>query len=146
MKSTRFEVNRDYSLVFNAIELSDLGPYICQAYSGLGKPVSMYVTLKAIGPVYANTPEDEPYLKYILDAPPLQPTETYYRSTPPVDLTPVGKFIEASMVWDFSIKFFSNNITAAVLFLSYFLARFCGTVCKTQTNQFYLNYLSILLK
>lgn len=106
LKSTRFEVNRDYSLVFNAIELSDLGPYICQAYSGLGKPVSMYVTLKAIGPVYANTPEDEPYIKYIIDAPPLQPTETFYRSTPPVDLTPVGKFIEAFMVWDFSIDFF----------------------------------------
>lgn len=91
LKSTRFEVNRDYSLVFNSVSLSDLGPYVCQAYSGEGKPVSLYVTLMAFGPARAETPEDEQYLKYIVQAPPLQPTQHIYRPTPPVDVEPTGK-------------------------------------------------------
>lgn len=68
-KSTRFEVTQDFSLVFNQVELTDLGPYICQAYSGSGKPVSRYVTLRAIGPVHTTNEQDRPYLKYIIDAP-----------------------------------------------------------------------------
>lgn len=69
LRSSRFEVNRDYSLVFNQIELTDLGPYICQAYSGEGKPVSVTVLLKARGPVHANDANEEQYLKYIIEAP-----------------------------------------------------------------------------
>lgn len=91
LKSTRFEVNRDYSLVFKGIKLSDLGPYICQAYSGQGRPVSMYITLRAIGPVRAETPEDEQYLQFVIDAQPFQPTPHYYRPTPPVEQEPLGK-------------------------------------------------------
>lgn len=91
LKSTRFEVNRDYSLVFNSIELSDLGLYICQAYSGQGKPVSVHITLKAIGPVHANTTEDEQYLKYVIDAQPLQPVYPPYRPPPPTETYPIGK-------------------------------------------------------
>lgn len=72
LKTTRFEQTKDFSLVFYKIELSDLGPYICQAWSGAGKPVSKYVTLKAIGPVHPSTDNDRQYLKYIVDAP-LQP-------------------------------------------------------------------------
>lgn len=93
LKTTHFEVNRDYSLVFNSIRLSDLGPYICQAYSGQGRPVSMYVTLMAIGSVQAETPEDEKYLQYVIPAPPLQQTPNYYRPTPPpVEVEPSGKY------------------------------------------------------
>lgn len=96
LKSTRFEINRDYSIVFHRIELSDLGPYICQAYSGQGRPVSMYVTLMAIdnGGVRAEHPEDEKYLQYVVQAPPLTPNK--YRPTPPpqppLEQEPNGKY------------------------------------------------------
>lgn len=97
LKSTRFEVNREFSLVFESIGLSDLGPYVCQAYSGVGKPVSMYVTLNAIGPAYPTSEEDEQYLRYVLDAPqiPQQNIPISYIPTPAVDLTPLGKLDEA---------------------------------------------------
>lgn len=99
LKSTRFEVNREYSLVFNNIELSDLGQYICQAYSGQGRPVSMYVTLMAFGPVQSQLPDDEPYLQYVVPARPLPPTQSnnnnYSLSTlppqPPIEQEPQGK-------------------------------------------------------
>lgn len=104
LKSTRFEVNRDYSLVFNSVELSDLGPYICQAYSGQGRPVSMYVTLMAIdnGAVRAEHPEDEPYLQYVVPAPPLSPSQNNnYRPTPPpqppLEQEPNGKPIKCDV-------------------------------------------------
>lgn len=100
LKSTRFEVNRDYSLVFNNVELRDLGNYICQAYSGQGRPVSMYVTLMAIdnGAVRAEHPEDEPYLQYVVAAPQLPPTHNNYPPTPPpqppLEREPNGKPIQ----------------------------------------------------
>lgn len=90
LKSTRFEVNRDNSIDFNSVALSDLGPYICQAYSGQGKPVSMYVTLLAVGQANAETPEDEQYLQYIIPSPPQQ-QPNIYRPTPPVEIEPSGK-------------------------------------------------------
>lgn len=91
LKSTRFEVNRDNSIEFNSVALSDLGPYICQAYSGQGRPVSMYVTVLGNGPARAESPEDEQYLQYVVNA--QQPTPSYYIPTPlpPVELEPIGK-------------------------------------------------------
>lgn len=78
-KTTRFEVTKDFSLVFYNVELSDLGPYICQAWSGAGKPVSKYVTLNAVGPVHPTNDNDRQYLKYIVDAPlHPQPPHVYY--------------------------------------------------------------------
>lgn len=91
LKSTRFTLDRDFSIEFNRIELSDLGTYICQAYSGQGRPVSKYVTLKAFGPVYPNTAEQEQYMKYVIDAPQLLPTTPTYLPTPYRDLSPIGK-------------------------------------------------------
>ncbi|KAJ6638506.1 Papilin, partial [Pseudolycoriella hygida] len=67
--SVRHEINRDFSLVFQRLELSDLGPYVCQAYSGQGKPVSMHVVLKAVGPVHVRNKDDEQYLKYLVSSP-----------------------------------------------------------------------------
>lgn len=91
LASPRFEINRDYSLLFQNIELSDLGTYTCQAYSRFGKPVSMHITLKAYGPVHANNSDDEQYLKYIIDAPSLQP-EPYPPQRPSPDIqAPTGK-------------------------------------------------------
>lgn len=84
LKSTHYEVNRDNSLVISTVELSDLGPYTCQAYSGYGKALSIYVTLKAYGPVQIQNPDDEKYLKYIIQ--PLLVTSTPH--TPPYDVYP----------------------------------------------------------
>lgn len=95
LRSTRFEVNRDYSLVFNKIGLIDLGPYICQAYSGEGKPVSVSIVLKAIGPAHANDENEEQYLKYIIDAPTLPVTQAPIYShpitTPRENVVEIGK-------------------------------------------------------
>lgn len=91
LKSDRHEVNRDFSLLFNQVQLNDLGPYICHAYSGKGKPVSIYVTLKAYGPAYATHPNDEPYLKYVItpDELPSQPSTPRYPYRPVVRPPPV---------------------------------------------------------
>ncbi|XP_055921966.1 papilin isoform X3 [Eupeodes corollae] len=62
----RYDTKRDYSLVFRSIELTDLGPYECSAWTGHGKPASKIVILKAVGPVHDISPK-EPYLKYIID-------------------------------------------------------------------------------
>lgn len=100
LKSTRFEVNRDNSIEFNSVGLSDLGPYICQAYSGQGRPVSMYVTVLGVGPARAETPEDEQYLQYVVNAPPLQPTPSNYPTTPlVVESEPIGKRILSQFIF-----------------------------------------------
>lgn len=91
LRSARFEVNRDNSIDFTSVALSDLGTYICQAYSGQGRPVSVYVTLLAHGPVRAETPEDELYLQYVVNAPPLPPTQEYYPPRPTPQVEPIGK-------------------------------------------------------
>lgn len=69
LRSERHEVTPDNSLQFFQIGLTDLGPYTCQAYSGIGRPVSMYITLKAVGPVHISNPHDEQYLRYLVSAP-----------------------------------------------------------------------------
>ncbi|KAH8295400.1 hypothetical protein KR018_010895, partial [Drosophila ironensis] len=82
----RAEMARDYSLVFKAIQLSDLGLYICEVYNK-GRPVSLRVTLKAVGPARALTNEDAQYLQYVLDpatAPITQrPSYPYFPTRPP---------------------------------------------------------------
>jgi hypothetical protein len=79
--SQRFEITKDYSLVFKRVELSDLGTYLCEAYSGLGKPVSIQVTLKAIGPVHIKNPEDEIYRQYLVPVPEAPRPSYPYRPT-----------------------------------------------------------------
>lgn len=99
LKDEKVEITRDYSLLLNRIEISDLGPYVCQAYNSIGRPVSIQVTLKARGQVHAKTEDDKKYLQYVesdyyeppttlrpqTDSPPTQPPRTrpppYY---PPV--------------------------------------------------------------
>lgn len=88
LKTAKYEQTRDYSLVFEQVELTDLGPYVCQAYSGFGRPKSITVTLKAVGPVHTRDPGDDKYLQYLVDPaeqPPTRPSTTYrpiYRPTP----------------------------------------------------------------
>ncbi|EDV43612.1 uncharacterized protein Dana_GF16440, isoform A [Drosophila ananassae] len=66
LNGKRAEMDRDdFSLVFNAIQLSDLGQYTCEVYFK-GRPVTLRVTLKAVGPARALTNEDAEYLQYVL--------------------------------------------------------------------------------
>ncbi|XP_035896391.1 papilin isoform X2 [Anopheles stephensi] len=59
-------VNRDYSLYIARVRLQDLGPYVCQAYSGAGKGISRTVTLLGYRPATVESPVDEKYLKYLV--------------------------------------------------------------------------------
>lgn len=86
----RAEMARDYSLVFNTIQLSDLGLYTCEVYNKR-RPVSLRVTLKAVGPARALTHEDAQYLQYVLDpatAPVTQRPSYPYRPTRPAYVPP----------------------------------------------------------
>lgn len=65
----RHQMRKDYSLTVATVELADLGPYTCQAYTGSGKPATLTVTLQAYGPVHSSRPEDTPYLRYVLNRP-----------------------------------------------------------------------------
>lgn len=72
-KDDRFEITRDYSLVFSKLELFDLGPYVCQAYNSIGRPVSITVTLMARGSARPQNDEERRYMQYIVTSP--APTE-----------------------------------------------------------------------
>lgn len=69
LKDDRFEITRDYSLKFTRVELFDLGTYACQAYNAIGRPVTISVTLKALGKVQPHTEEDYKYIQYIVTDP-----------------------------------------------------------------------------
>lgn len=79
LRSSTYEIQRDYSLIINSVKLSDLGTYTCEAYSGHGRPTSIQITLKTTGPVHVSNKNDEKYLKYIIE--PSRPTSTE-RPTP----------------------------------------------------------------
>ncbi|XP_030369297.1 papilin isoform X5 [Scaptodrosophila lebanonensis] len=87
----RHEMTREYSLFFKSIQLSDLGPYTCDAYNKRGRPVSLVVTLKAVGPARAVTNADAQYLKYVLDpatAPATRRPNYPYRPSRPIYVPP----------------------------------------------------------
>lgn len=92
--SNQYEQRRDFSLLIRSVTLRNLGPYVCQAYNGLGKAASGTVTVQAIGPVYSNNPEDEVYYQYLVSAPqrPIEPSRPlprpYRPPTPPPTLPP----------------------------------------------------------
>lgn len=89
-KDDRFEINRDYSLMFSNLELTDLGPYVCQAYNSIGRPVSITATMKARGSVRARTEEEQRFLQYVVSEP--APTERpIYRPSPPTPPTPTTR-------------------------------------------------------
>jgi papilin len=87
LKSDRSEVTRDFSLVFKRVTLSDLGQYTCHAYSGIGKPTSITITVKAMGPVTVQSPDDEQYLKYVIGEP-QPPTQAAPRYPQPPSRVP----------------------------------------------------------
>ncbi|KAK9886678.1 hypothetical protein WA026_017598 [Henosepilachna vigintioctopunctata] len=74
LKTSQFEVHKDFSLLIHSVQLSNLGIYTCQAYNGIGKAASYSVTVQAKGPYYGKVdPRDHRYLKYIIN-PPNTPT------------------------------------------------------------------------
>lgn len=75
LKTTKFEVRKDYSLLIHSVQISNLGVYTCQAYNGIGKAASWTVTVRARGPYHSTDPDDAQYLKYIVDRP-LPPATT----------------------------------------------------------------------
>lgn len=64
--SERYEQRRDFSLLLRTVTLRDLGPYVCQAYNGLGKATSWTLTVQAVGPSYSSDPDDTPYNIYLV--------------------------------------------------------------------------------
>lgn len=82
----RYSVEKDYSLSFIRLELSDLGVYLCEAFSGYGKPSSKQVTLKAYGPVVPADENDRNYLQFVIDP---VPDPNVRRPRPPIQ--PLGK-------------------------------------------------------
>lgn len=90
--SNQYEQRRDFSLLIRTVTLRNLGPYVCQAYNGLGKAASGTVTVQAIGPVYSSNPEDEVYYQYLVSAPqrPVEPSRPRlpYRPPPPPPTPP----------------------------------------------------------
>lgn len=89
LKTSEYEVRKDYSLLIHSVRLSNLGLYTCQAYNGYGKAASWSVTIQALGPVHTSNPEDQQYLNYVIPSPqnpnqqpaPLSPAPAY-RQTP----------------------------------------------------------------
>lgn len=69
LKTEAYEVKKDYSLLINSVKLPQLGIYTCQAYNGYGKAASWSVTVQALGPIYTTNPEDDKYLKYVVNQP-----------------------------------------------------------------------------
>lgn len=94
LKSTRYEILPDYSLAINQVVLTDLGPYVCQAYNAATKAVSLYVTLKAYGPVHTRNPDDQQYLQYLVapaqvpTTPKPDPRQIYRPVKPPPRIIP----------------------------------------------------------
>lgn len=88
LKDDRFEITRDYSLVFSRVDLYDLGTYACQAYNAIGRPVTISVTLRARGKVQPRTEEDYKYIQYIVTDP--QPTSPPTYKPPPLTSTSVS--------------------------------------------------------
>lgn len=69
LRTSDYEVRKDYSLHINSVQLSNLGIYTCQAYNGYGKAASWSVTVQALGPIHSTNPEDDQYLPYLINQP-----------------------------------------------------------------------------
>jgi papilin len=83
LKTENVEISRDYSIQISRVTISDLGPYVCQAYNSLGRPVSVQVTLKAYGPLHATNDDERRYLQYEEHGAPVIPQTTYRPPTRP---------------------------------------------------------------
>lgn len=94
LRTSQFEVRKDYSLLIHSVQLSNLGIYTCQAYNGVGKAASWSVTVQALGPVYSTRPEDQKYMRYVIMAPeaPTTTTDRPYRPAYPYRPSPTPDY------------------------------------------------------
>ncbi|CAG0888031.1 unnamed protein product [Darwinula stevensoni] len=67
-RSEKYEQYPDH-IVIQRVGLSDLGPYTCHAYNGIGTAASWTVTLQGFGPVYTTRPEDAEFTKFLVSHP-----------------------------------------------------------------------------
>lgn len=84
--NNRYEQTEDHCLLIKSVTIVDLGKYICEAYSGSGKPSSITITVQTYGPVNYRNPEERQFEKYVLERPRAPVTErpSYpYRPTRP---------------------------------------------------------------
>lgn len=90
LRNETFEIHRDYSLVFHKLQLGNLGKYLCEAYTGKGKPTTLTITLKTIGPVPPPIRrEEEAYLKYVISPNDIPTTTTVaYKIEPEIPREP----------------------------------------------------------
>ncbi len=67
-----------YSYVIEALSITDLGSYTCQAYNGVGQAVSSTTELRVMGPIDTSglSREEQNFLRYVVDAP-RSPYPTY---------------------------------------------------------------------
>ena len=87
VNSDRVSQGDDFTLKLSSVSLSDLGPYTCQAYNGLGEAASFNVRLTVYGPVNPG-PGEQQFMKYVVSSPtaPRRTTTTRpvgYRPTRP---------------------------------------------------------------
>lgn len=80
LKDENFEITRDYSIIISRVTILDLGPYVCQAYNSIGRPVTVQVTLKCRGPLHATNDEERRFLVYEDNE--VVPTVPTYRQPP----------------------------------------------------------------
>jgi hypothetical protein len=74
LTSERISQGDDYTLKLSSISLSDLGPYTCQAYNGLGEAASFNVRMQVYGPVNPG-PGERQYMRHVI-SPPSAPIRT----------------------------------------------------------------------
>merc|ERR1719220_2161279 len=68
LTSDRVSQGDDFTLKLSSVSLSDLGPYTCQAYNGLGEAASFNVRMTVYGPVQPG-PGEQQYTRYVVSPP-----------------------------------------------------------------------------
>ncbi len=76
-----------------SVALSDLGPYTCQAYNGIGEAASFSIQMRVYGPVNPG-PGEQQFMRYVVGTPVAPPTTTTPR--------PGGYRPDRPAGWDFS--------------------------------------------
>ena len=75
ISSERIRQEDDFTLRLSSVALSDLGPYTCQAYNGIGEAASFSIQMRVYGPVNPG-PGEQPYMRYVVGTPVAPATTT----------------------------------------------------------------------
>ena len=93
LSSDRIRQEDDFTLRLTSVALSDLGPYTCQAYNGIGEAASFSIQMRVYGPVNPG-PGEQQFMRYVVGTPVAPPTTTTPR--------PGGYRPDRPAGWDFS--------------------------------------------